>query len=64
MKDKDINTLEHTSWRCQYHVVFATLSHCRLSVDTDIRILITKRKKLVQLDFCKSSNREINLKFS
>ena len=23
MKDKDLNSLEHTSWRCQYHVVFA-----------------------------------------
>ena len=23
MKDKDINSLEHTSWRYQYHIVFA-----------------------------------------
>ena len=23
MKDKDINSLDHTRWRCQYHVVFA-----------------------------------------
>ena len=23
MKEKDINSLEHTTWRCQYHVVFA-----------------------------------------
>lgn len=23
MKDKDISSLEHTTWRCQYHVVFA-----------------------------------------
>lgn len=23
MKGKDINSLEHTSWRCQYHIVFA-----------------------------------------
>ena len=22
-KDKDISSLEHTSWRCQYHIVFA-----------------------------------------
>ena len=22
-KDKDVSSLEHTSWRCQYHVVFA-----------------------------------------
>ncbi len=23
MKDKDISSLDHTMWRCQYHVVFA-----------------------------------------
>lgn len=23
MKEKDINSLEHTRWRCQYHIVFA-----------------------------------------
>lgn len=23
IKDKDISSLEHTSWRCQYHIVFA-----------------------------------------
>ena len=23
MKDKDIKSLEHTTWRCQYHIVFA-----------------------------------------
>ena len=23
MKGKDINSLDHTSWRCQYHIVFA-----------------------------------------
>ena len=23
MKDKDISSLEHTSWRCQYQIVFA-----------------------------------------
>lgn len=23
MKEKDISSLEHTSWRCQYHIVFA-----------------------------------------
>ncbi len=25
MKNKDVNSLEHTSWRCQYHIVI-TLS--------------------------------------
>ena len=24
MKGKDISGLEHTSWRCQYHIVFAS----------------------------------------
>ncbi len=23
MKEKDIASLQHTTWRCQYHVVFA-----------------------------------------
>ena len=23
MKEVDVSSLEHTSWRCQYHVVFA-----------------------------------------
>ena len=23
MRDKDINSLEHTRWRCQYHIVFS-----------------------------------------
>ena len=23
MKEEDVSSLEHTSWRCQYHVVFA-----------------------------------------
>ena len=23
MRDKDVNSLDHTTWRCQYHVVFA-----------------------------------------
>lgn len=23
MKEKDIANLQHTTWRCQYHVVFA-----------------------------------------
>ena len=23
MKEKDINSLEHTKWRCQYHIVLS-----------------------------------------
>ena len=25
MKEVDVSSLEHTSWRCQYHVVFAPI---------------------------------------
>ena len=31
MKEKDINSLDHTTWRCQYHVVFA-LKYRRLEI--------------------------------
>ena len=24
MKDKDMSSFEHRSWRCQYHIVFAS----------------------------------------
>ena len=30
MKDKDISSLDHTTWRCQYHIVFAP--KCRRQV--------------------------------
>jgi putative transposase len=29
---KDINSLEHTKWRCQYHVVFAPKYRCRTTI--------------------------------
>ena len=31
MKEVDVSSLEHTSWRCQYHMVFAmvfSITHC------------------------------------
>ena len=28
MKEKDINSLDHATWRCQYHVVFAPKYRC------------------------------------
>ena len=31
--DKDISSLEHTRWRCQYHVVFAPKYRCRFVND-------------------------------
>ena len=36
MKEKDINSLEHTTWRCQYHVVFAP-KYRRLAIYNDIK---------------------------
>ena len=36
MKDKDIGSLEHTMWRCQYHVVFAP-KYRRLAIYGEIK---------------------------
>ena len=36
MKEKDINSLDHTTWRCQYHVVFAP-KYRRLAIYGQIR---------------------------
>ena len=36
MKEKDISSLEHTRWRCQYHVVFAP-KYRRMSIYGEIR---------------------------
>ena len=41
MKEKDINSLNHTSWRCQYHVVFAP-NYRRLAIYRDIKVDIGK----------------------
>ena len=41
MKEKDINSLNHTSWRCQYHVVFAP-KYRRLSIYREIKVDIGK----------------------
>ena len=41
MKEKDINSLNHTSWRCQYHVVFAP-KYRRLAIYRDIKVDIGK----------------------
>ena len=41
MKDKDINSLEHTTWRCQYHVVFAP-KYRRLAIYDEIKVDIGK----------------------
>ena len=41
MKEKDINSLEHTSWRCQYHIVFAS-KYRRLAIYRKIKVDIGK----------------------
>ena len=41
MKEKDINSLNYTSWRCQYHVVFAPKNR-RLAIYREIKVDIGK----------------------
>ena len=41
MKEKDMNSLNHTSWRCQYHVVFAP-KYRRLAIYREIKVDIGK----------------------
>ena len=51
MKEVDVSSLEHTSWRCQYHVVFA-LKYRRREVYGKIKedIGIILRKLCQQVD--------------
>ena len=41
MKEKDISSLEHTRWRCQYHVVFAP-KYRRMTIYREIKADIGK----------------------
>ncbi len=41
MKEKDINSLDHTTWRCQYHVVIAP-KYRRMAIFNEIRADIGK----------------------
>ena len=41
MKDKDNNSLDHTTWRCQYHVVFAP-KYRRMVIYRELRADIGK----------------------
>ena len=41
MKEKDINSLNHTTWRCQYHIVFAP-KHRRMVIYNEIKADIGK----------------------
>lgn len=36
MKDKDVSSLEHTRWRCQYHSVFAP-KYYRIAIYREIK---------------------------
>ena len=37
MRDKDINSLEHTRWRCQYHIVFSPKFR-RMAIYKEIKV--------------------------
>ena len=41
VKNKDVNSLEHTSWRCQYHIVFAP-KYRRMEIYGQIKVDIGK----------------------
>ena len=41
MTNKDVNSLEHTSWRCQYHIVFAP-KYRRMEIYGQIKVDIGK----------------------
>ncbi len=41
MKDQDINSLNHTTWRCQYHIVFAP-KYRRMAIYNEIKADIGK----------------------
>ena len=48
MKEVDVSSLEHASWRCQYHVVFAP-KYRRMEIygkiKEDIGIILRKKEK-------------------
>ena len=41
MKGKDNETLQHTTWRCQYHVVFAP-KYRRMAIYGQIKKILAK----------------------
>ena len=54
MKEKDINSLEHTTWRCRYHVVFAP-KYRRLVIYNEIK----KNIGQILRELCKQKGIEI-----
>ena len=62
VKGKDISGLEHTSWRCQYHIVFAS-KYRRIEmygqIKPDIGVILRKLcqqkgEKLQKLEYAKT----------
>ena len=60
MKEVDVSSLEHTSWRCQYHVVFAP-KYRRMEIYGKIKedIGIILRKLCQQVDTVGRSKKAI-----
>ena len=60
MKEVDVSSLEHTSWRCQYHVVFAP-KYRRMEIYGKIKedIGIILRKLCQQVDTVGCSKKAI-----
>ena len=60
MRDKDINSLEHTRWRCQYHIVFSP-KYRRLVIYREIKqdigkilrqLCIQKGVEIIEAELC------------
>ena len=52
MKEKDINSLNHTTWRCQYHIVFAP-KYRRMVIYNEIKADIKFIISLIQQEIKK-----------
>ena len=61
MKNKDVNSLDHTSWRCQYHIVFAP-KYRRMEIYGEIKVDIgrilrqmcqQKGIEIIEAELCK-----------
>ena len=53
MKEKDIETLQHTTWRCQYHIVFIPKYRKKIlygNMKNDVREIISTLCKYKDVD--------------
>ena len=48
MREKDINSLEHTRWRCQYHIVFAPKYRRKIFYESHRKEIMSIIKELCQ----------------